>query len=672
MSQFNQRLDQAKARQKRLYLLTGAFLPVILLLLTVLFVVSRGTRIEVMPEEAKEQAVIRVTGGLGAGVGDRVYSLNGSPVITVSAPGFKDATATIDAARLGKIFSVELFELPGRLTIDLSGVDENMQKTAWLIDGQEVSSSDSLDVELVPGTYTVTINNPFFQPKEMAVKVKRGEHTALLIELQPVTGVLRLASQPEGATVVLGGQEIGQTPLQVEKNGGLYNLRLAYKNYIDIVEQIEITQTSPEVSRNYKLERQKTRVYVDMMPKGGTLLVDGVQAGQPLSLGAAAEHRVTYIKDGYYPQTQVVLPSADTEKHISFQLKEERGMVEISSSPPATVWIRDRDYGVSPVRIDLPAVAHTVILRKNGYRSVSKTFTPKGGTTQKISAVLLTEEKARLQEAPREYTNQDGIKLRLFVIDDTYTMGAPRSEQGQRANEFQRRVALTKPFYAGVFEITGGQFAKFDPQKTGSASTSPVTSISWQESAAYCNWLSNKEKLQPFYTVSKGQITGFNANADGYRLLSEGEWEWLARKAGKSAQTIFTWGNDTVVPPKAANVADEGAQGQVKFYVPNYTDGFTGVAPVGSFTVEPSGLYDMAGNVSEWVHDVYSIVGPQPNSVEKNPLGGHRGQAHVVKGGNFRSGTITTLRPAFREGLTGGRDDVGLRVGRYLYGGEDG
>ncbi len=444
-------------------------------------------------------------------------------------------------------------------------------------DGQDVSYSDTLDVELEPGTYTVTINNPFFQPKEVAVKIKRRELTALLIELQPVTGVLRIASQPEGATVVLDGREIGQTPLQVKKNGGLYSFRLTNENYIDIVEQIEITQTSPEVSRNYKLERKKAGVHVDMMPKGGTLLVNGVKAMQPLLLDATVEHRLTYMKDGYYPQTQVVPLNADEEKHISFQLKEERGMVEISSSPPATVWIDDRDYGVSPVRVDLPAVAHTVTLRKTGYRSVSQTLTPKGGTTQKISAVLLTEDKARLQEAPREYTNQDGIKLRLFVIDDTFTMGAPRSEKGQRANEFLRRIKLTKPFYAGIFEITSSQFAKFDPQKAGNAATTPVTSVSWQEAAAYCNWLSNKEKLQPFYNISKGQVTDFNTNADGYRLLSEGEWEWLARKSGKSAQTIFTWGNDTVIPPKAANVADEGAKGRLDFMFPSIPMGIPGL-----------------------------------------------------------------------------------------------
>jgi formylglycine-generating enzyme required for sulfatase activity len=370
------------------------------------------------------------------------------------------------------------------------------------------------------------------------------------------------------------------------------------------------------------------------------------------------------------------LLGADEERQISFDLHEETGKVEISSSPPATVWIGDKDHGESPVSIDLPAVAYEITLRKPGYRSVSKTVKPQGAKVQKVSVTLLTEYQARLQEAPREYTNQAGIKLKLFVIQDEFTMGAPRSEKGQRANEFQRKIRLTRPFYAGLFEITNSQFTQFDQngrfnrQKTAGTDSTPVTSVSWQEAAAFCNWLSVKEKLRPFYNTVNGQVTGFDMHSDGYRLLSEGEWEWLARKAGKSKQTIFSWGDDTVIPLKVTNVADESAKGRVKFYVPNYNDGYSAVAPVGSFNRESSGLYDMAGNVSEWVHDVYSIVPPPAGTIVTNPLGQQHGDAHVVKGANWRSGTITTLRPAFREGLTAGRDDVGFRIGRYLYGGE--
>lgn len=668
MSQFNRKLDRAKSRQKRFYLVAGIPVLAVLLLMLVLFVVSRGTPVNVIPEDAEKHAVIKVVKGLGFSVGDTVYSLARNPVITVSAPGFKVVTKMIDPAHLGKIFPLELFELPGRLVAEISGDDKTLLKTAWRINSVDVALSDKLDLELEAGDYIVSLDNPFFQPKEVEVVITRGEQTQLQVDLQPVAGSLNIFSKPSGAAVFLDEKKVGLTPLQLEQSGGRYSLRVAFENYIDTAEQIAITQDNPEVNRNYHLELKKARLRFDLKPKGGTLLVNGIQVAEPLLIDANVEHSLTYMKAGYYSQSQTVLLAAGEEKQVSFQLKTERGMVEIVSSPPATVWIDGKDYGVSPVNINLSAVIHKIILKKPGYRSVSKVVKPKGGTVQNVSVKLLTEYQARLQEAPREFTNKVGIKLKLYVIKDSLTMGAPRSEKGQRANEFQRKISLTKPFYASLFEITNGQFANFNPGRVKGAANMPVTSVSWQEAAAFCNWLSAKEKLRPFYKTANGKVTGFDMHADGYRLLSEGEWEWLVRKSGKRKQTIFAWGNETVIPPKTTNVADESAKGQVRFFVPNYSDGYSGVAPVGSFDRESSGLYDMAGNVSEWVHDVYSII-PPADAVVRNPLGEQRGSAHVVKGANWRSGTLTTLRPAFREGMTGGRDDVGFRIGRYLYGG---
>lgn len=671
MNQFNIKLDQAKSRQKRFYLVTGVSVLAILLLMVVLFVVSSGTRVEIMPGEAKEHAVIKVIEGLGFCVGGTVYSLTGNQVITASAPGFKVATKTIDPAHLGKVFPLELFELPGRLVVDIRGDGENLVKTAWRINGRDAALSGKLDLELEAGPYTVTIDNPFYQPKEIAVVIKRQEETVLQVDLQPVEGMFSITSNPSGATVFLDEKEVGLTPLQLDSNGGRYSLRVAAENYIDIVEQVAIAQINPEVRRSYNLELKKAKVHLELMPKGGTFLVNGIQTTAPLLIDATVEHRLTYMKAGYYSETKIILLAAGEEKHISFQLKAEIGKIEISSSPPATVLIDGKNYGLSPASADLIAVVHEITFRKPGYRSVSKSIKPKGGTTQKIFVKLLTEYQARLEEAPREYTNQAGIKLKLFMPQDGFTMGAPRSEKGQRANEFQRDISLTKPFYASLFEITKSQFAKFDPKKTVDKVNTPVSSVSWQEAATFCNWLSTKEKLRPFYTIANGQVTGFDMHTDGYRMLSEAEWEWLARKSGKTKQTIFTWGDEAVIPPKATNVADESAQGQVRFYVPKYTDGFSSAAPVGNFNRESSGLYDMAGNVSEWVHDVYLITPLLAHTITSNPLGQQRGETHVVKGANFRSGTLTNLRPAFREGLTAGRDDIGFRIGRYLYGGEN-
>ena len=670
MSQFNTKLDQAKIRQKRFYLVAGIPVLTILLLLLVLLIFSRGTRVDVMPEDAEKHAVISVEKGVGFSIEDTVYSFTRHPVITVSAPGFKAATVTIDPTHLGNVFPLQLFELPGRLVVEISGDDKPLLKTAWRINSRDVALSDKLDLELKAGVYIVSIDNPFFQPKEMEVTITRGEQTQLQVDLQPVYGALHIFSKPSGAAVFLGEQKVGITPLQRDQTGGRYSLRVALENHVDTVEQIAITQADPEVSRHYQLELKKARLIIDLKPKGGTLLVNGIQVEDPVFLAATVEHRLTYIKSGYYSKNQTVILAAGEEKQISFELNAEIGRVELVSLPPATIWIGGKNHGVSPVSVNLSAVAHNVTFKKPGYRSVAKVVKPKGSTVQKVSVKLLTEYQARLQEAPREFTNKGGVKLKLYVIRDGLTMGAPRSEKGQRANEFQRKISLTKPFYASLFEITNSQFAKFNPGKAVGTANTPVTSVSWQEAAAFCNWLSAKEKLRLFYTTINGNVTGFDTHADGYRLLSEGEWEWLARKSGKRKQTVFAWGNETVIPFKAANVADESARGKVKFFVPNYNDGYSGVALVGNFDRELSGLYDMAGNVSEWVHDVYSII-PPADGVVSNPLGEQRGNAHVVKGANWRSGTLTTLRPAFREGLAGGRDDVGFRIGRYLYGGEN-
>ncbi len=669
MSTFNAKLDQARRRQKRLYLVAGILVVVILLIVISLFVVSRGTRIEILPIEAREAAEIRVTKGLGFSYGNTVYSLSANPVVSASAPGYRKTEKTIDRAFLGKNFPLELFELPGRLVIEIAGDTEKLTRTGWRINGHDVARAAGFDQELEAGRSTVTIDNPFFQQKELEVELKRGELTRIEVELQPVHGLLDLSSKPSGATVYLDNREVGTTPLQLDQDGGSYSLRLVADNYVDITEEVTVTRTNPEVVRDYNLELKKAKVVFELIPKGGTLLINGVEAEEPFLLQATVEHRLSYSKPGYYSAAQTVILATGEEKRVSFRLKEEKGKVEISSMPRAKVMIDGKDVGQSPVSVTLPAVAHTITFIKQGYRSVSKTIRPQGGKTKKIYTTMLTEYQARLQEAPREFTTANGIKLKLFIVRDTVTMGAPRSEKGQRANEFQKEVLLTKPFYAGLYEITNDQYAKFKPKKGGGGDR-PVTKISWTEAAVFCNWLSEKENLRPFYSIVDSRVMGFDPHSEGYRLLSEAEWEWLARKAGKTKQTIFSWGNETVIPPNAANIADESAKGQVRFYVPNYRDGYPVAAPVGSLARESSGLYDMAGNVSEWVHDVYSIVPMQSGITLKNPLGEQRGDAHVVKGANFRSGTLTSLRPSFREGLTAGRDDVGFRIGRYLYGGE--
>lgn len=667
MNQFNQKLVEAKKRQQKFYFYAAIGLVAALLIAGLGVFFSRGIQVEIFPEEARPQASVSVS-GVGFAFGNTIYSLSSSPRIQVSSPGFKTAIYKIGKEKIGGNCKVELFALPGRL-IAVTSISETAMadKITWLLDGRNMDRAARLETSLEAGNYQLVADHPYFKREQIEIQMIRGKATKIQMDLQPVSGHLEINSVPGGAALYIGQEKAGVTPFNKELSAGEYNLRVTASNFQDVDETVTLTRDKNKVVRNYRLALKKAIVTVDLNPSGGILLLDGISTkGTNFKVNATVSHDLEYMKQGFYTQKQIFTPAPDEKITLKFHLKPEFGKVEVSSTPSALVHVDGNHLGTTPVTLNLPAVPQKIILKKSGYRSVMRTVIPKAGAVQKVKVRLVTENQATLNEAKEKLINTVGIQLKLFRPDQTFTMGAPRWEKGQRANEFLRTVTLNKPFYASIYEITNQQFAAFRPPQATGPNNHPVTKIRWLDAASFCNWLSLKEKLTPFYRTSSSGIIGYNSQANGYRLLSEAEWEWLARRAGKQKITTFTWGDSNVIPPKTANVADESAKGQTKFYVPRYTDGYSEVAPVGSFLKEACGLHDLGGNVSEWVHDVYVIQPPQKGKVFVNPFGAQQGGSRVIKGANFRSGTITTLRPAFREGLSAGRDDLGFRIGRYL------
>ena len=256
-------------------------------------------------------------------------------------------------------------------------------------------------------------------------------------------------------------------------------------------------------------------------------------------------------------------------------------------------------------------------------------------------------------------------------------MGSPASERMRDEDEAQHPVTVND-FYCDAFEVRQSDYEKLmgkNPSYNKGANL-PVENISFYDALEYCNKKSAAEGLSAVYKIG-GKNTKFpdvcvDLTADGYRLLTEAEWEYACR-AGTT--TIFSTGNWN--NPKDANY--EGSypylieENYVRRTNPNVQPGLNRGKTVAVDSLAPNafGLYNMHGNVGEWVFDYYgrydeavSASGMNGKSV-LNPLGSASGVYRVNRGGGFND-FGKHLRSAYRSAsnpLTKDRN-LGFRIAR--------
>ncbi len=463
----------------------------------------------------------------------------------------------------------------------------------------------------------------------------------------------------------------GQTPLTLEVEGGLHDLTVTSDGFDSRTDSVRITASSPTVKRHYELARSVASVSLTLSPTGGILLLDGKVksvSNNKLFLPVETRHELKYSKDGFRSQSVDFTVKRKGSNAIRIDLPPVYGLVEVNSQPQTEIEINGKVFGQTPQLLKMHAISQTITLNAPGFLSQTRTIIPEESTRQSVFMTLESEKDYRMRIAQPRYVNSAGIEMKLFDNLGSITLGSPRGEIGRRANEFLREVRLTRPFYAGVHEVTVEQFEKFSASgQASSGNRQPVTDIGWTAAAKFCNWLSNKEGFIPVYLFTDGQFAGSNPSADGYRMLTEAEWEWLARKAGRTQQSKFPWGDTTTIPANSGNFADESAKGSLKTYIRNYRDGYPQVSDTGVFDTNPAGLHDLAGNVKEWTHDVYSLKPPEQVQIGVDALDSGNSARHVIKGSSWKSAELTELRASWRGGSDSANDDVGFRVARYLF-----
>jgi len=408
-------------------------------------------------------------------------------------------------------------------------------------------------------------------------------------------------------------------------------------------------------------------------PAAARVTIGGVYRGEtPLhvTLRPDVEVAVSLALPGYAEATRAIKPRPGSNGELNMTLAPILGKVAVRVSPAdAEVWVDGVRRGQGSLVLSLPAAPHQLEVRRSGYASLNQSVTPRPGFDQEVDATLLTEAQQRMARLAPVVRAHGSIELRLMPLG-RYTMGSSRREPGRRANESQRSVELRRPFYLGTREISNAEFREFKGEhKSGmfagvslNLDNQPVVNVSWQEAAAYCNWLSQHDGLPLAYKTEGGELVAVTPMNTGYRLPSEAEWEWAAR--GEAAARRYPWGDALPVPPNSGNYADASARAAIPDVVPDYDDGFLASAPVGSFAAAAPGLYDLGGNASEWSTDLYASS-YDAQAVAIDPMNPAAGNQHAVRGSSWRSASSADLRVAARAAGAAPRDDLGFRIARY-------
>jgi formylglycine-generating enzyme required for sulfatase activity len=314
--------------------------------------------------------------------------------------------------------------------------------------------------------------------------------------------------------------------------------------------------------------------------------------------------------------------------------------------------------GNPPSDLVLPTVFKTFPSTQTTIREISQTAVIITYTATAEPTVTKVEETQHTKTLTPEPTKKPGNAenpitggIVLYIPDGEFLMGATErdlaiaGDKEIRDESPNRWVKLTA-FWIDKFEVTNQQFEIF-VNKTGYITSAERKSEAYIYNAAKnlidtkssrANWRDPDGSGQGFagkeHPVSQMSWQDANTFCEwaGGRLPTEAEWEYAARG---SDGRVYPWGND--YDGNLLNGSDLRL-GQDRF-LSIYDDGYKFTAPVGSYLqgASPFGVLDMAGNVAEWVADIYDAEYYRWGE-NSNPLGPSSGKNHSLRGGSWYSG----------------------------------
>lgn len=608
-------------------------------------------------------------------IGDRTLLRKGNYTVNVKKQGYYDVEQSfVVGDEQSMTVSLRMRKKPGKLLV----IAEPPVDAIVTVNGDQLGKAPFGPLELQPGTHTVRVESERFLPFNDVINMAGLERVENLhVQLVPRWANVSVESEPAGAEIFAGEEQVGVTPAVIELLEGTHEITIAKDGYAawdgSVVAEPNVAQSMPRIT----LQPADAKLLVNTIPRGANVTVNGRYRGQSpltLSLSPNVDYRIGMSKAGYGVTSRNFRLESAASDSVTVDLSARLGTVTVNVQPAdATVYVDGRSRGTGKTSLRLSSAPHRIEVKRQGYRPWTRTITPRPGYPQTLSARLRSLEAIARDSVAQTEVSAGGHTMRR-IEGRTFSMGASRAEAGRRANEVIRPVSITRPFLISVREVTNKQFAGFRPNHDSGATVhvslaaddNPVANVSWADAVQYCNWLSKQEGRTPAYRQEFDQWVPIYPTPDGYRLPTEAEWVLAIRYAGGKQALKFPWGTKWPPPENSGNLADLSARELVPSILPAYDDGYTSSAPAGKFPPNSIGIYDTAGNVAEWVNDFYTVPTPGITEPFVDPVGPERGNSHVVRGSSWRHSGITELRLSYRDYSATPRPDIGFRIARYV------
>jgi parallel beta-helix repeat protein len=291
-----------------------------------------------------------------------------------------------------------------------------------------------------------------------------------------------------------------------------------------------------------------------------------------------------------------------------------------------------------------------------GSATVEYTVYPNSGTAREAtisggSARLRVTQDAMASEISVSLPGDIPMEL-VCIPAGTFQMGPPETERGRTPNETRHEVTLTRAYCLGKYEVTQGQWVAImgsNPSTgDGVGDDYPVFSVSWDDITRPDGFLDSLNR----HLEDTGQL-----GAGKFRLPTEAEWE-MAVRAG--TQTRFSFGDGLECEDDSCSAC--ALYDQNMWWCGNTDDH---AEPVGMKPPNSFGIYDMHGNIAEWVHDGWEEdLGTEPQT---DPVAFGDDVRKVVRGGSYDGHPVRNRSASRADGYPDASSrTTGFRVARTL------